>query len=72
MIKIFIKGLAAVLLNKNLERETLILGLKRLLEGHSAEKVQKAIEEIVKSYDFDKNKIRMFMENLFSKIYSLL
>ena len=53
------KGLGAVLMKSNFEKEFVILGLQRVLGGHGAENMKKYIEEIVNAYKFDKNRIKV-------------
>ena len=48
-------GLACQLINSSFEREIIILGMEVMNNGHSAEEVKKAIENIVNKYNFDKN-----------------
>jgi hypothetical protein len=55
----FFIGLGAVLINNLMEKELVILGLKRITGGHSAENVKAKIEEIVNQYRFDKKNIQV-------------
>ena len=51
-------GLAAQISDHFFDKELIILGMIELIGGHSAENIQSAIETIVKSYNFDKKKIK--------------
>ena len=53
------RGLAAVLINNNFERDLIILELKRLIGSHSVDNTKEIIERIVNQYDFDKRKIKV-------------
>ena len=51
-------ALSAVIINKEWNRELLILDMRRMDGmGHNAENIQRAVEIMVNRYDFDKSKI---------------
>jgi hypothetical protein len=47
-----------------MERELVVLGVKRMRGGHAAENVKASIEDIVNQYDFDKSNIVVCIEFL--------
>ena len=51
-------GLAAMVCNKNLEKECYVIGMERMPGSHNAENIQLTIELITNQYDFDKSKIK--------------
>ncbi|CAF0971768.1 unnamed protein product [Brachionus calyciflorus] len=53
------------------EKQTITLGFIELVGGHSAENVKKAIETTVKSFNFDKSKIRGFVSDEESSLVRL-
>jgi hypothetical protein len=61
-------GLAANLINETFQIETLVIGMERLENGHSAEECKQAIEKIINQFKFDKKKIkgtlRFFLRNM--------
>lgn len=50
-------GLAASTINIDFKRETIVIGMTLMPGNHCAEFIQKAIEQQVNRYDFDKTKI---------------
>jgi hypothetical protein len=46
-------------MNQSMEREIVVLGLKRQRNGHSAINTAETIEKTVNQYDFDKDKIKV-------------
>jgi hypothetical protein len=46
-------------MTNSFDQDLVVLGIKRLQNGHAAEELKIAIEEIVNSYQFDKKKIRV-------------
>ena len=51
-------GLEAIVINKNFEKELLVIGMIEMPLRHCAEDIKKAIENIVNSYEFDYTKIK--------------
>lgn len=51
-------GLAANLINEAFQIETLVIGMEKLNNGHSAEECKHAIENIINQLKFDKKKIK--------------
>lgn len=53
-------GLVAMLINEHFEKELIVIGLKELPRGHSAEEIRDAILDIVNTRfkSFNKNKIQ--------------
>lgn len=50
-------GLAANLINESFQIETIVIGMEKLDNGHSAEECKRATENIINQFKFDKNKI---------------
>ncbi|RNA32932.1 hypothetical protein BpHYR1_042562 [Brachionus plicatilis] len=48
---------AAIVIDQKFKRDIFVLGILRLFGRHNAENVKKIIEEIVNSFEFNKNKI---------------
>ena len=51
-------GLAVNLINHKFQKKTIVIGMKLMPGAHNAENIAMAIEELVNSYTFDKNKIK--------------
>jgi hypothetical protein len=49
---------AAQLTNGSFDKQIVVLGMVEMKNGHRAEEVKKAIEQVVNQYKFDKRKIR--------------
>lgn len=50
-------GLAASIINRDFESETLVIGMELMPGNHSAENIKLAIESIINKFKFDKSKI---------------
>lgn len=51
-------GVCASILDSNFEKKLIVIGFRRMTVGISAESIKPIIENIVKEYNFDKNKIK--------------
>jgi hypothetical protein len=49
---------AAQLTNGSFDKQIVVLGMVEMENGHRAEEVKKANEQVVNQYKFDKRKIR--------------
>ena len=50
-------GLIAVIINAEFKRETIVIGLTKMIGAHTAENVKAAIELIVNTFEFNKSKL---------------
>lgn len=51
-------GIGAFIIKPNFEKRLIIIGMKDISTGHTAEQTKEAIESVINKYKFDKQKIR--------------